>query len=111
MEKIPFLFTSVYLAASQKCCSLSVITLPVVSLLLWFSRQHMLLSLSVYVCSFVCGLVTPAGLCLQGIRFDISVWIDLDYRCLVCLFACSLFLYKANGLALECMFIHTWQSI
>lgn len=48
MEKNPFLFTSVYLAASQKCCSLSVITLPVVSLLLWFSRQHMLLSLCVF---------------------------------------------------------------
>ncbi len=74
MEQIPFLFTSVYLAASQKCCSLSVISLPVVSLLLWFSRQHMLLLCVLY--SLVCGLVTPAGLCLQGIRFVFSVWID-----------------------------------
>lgn len=41
MEKFLFFaFTSVSLASAQKCC-LGVITLPVVSLSLWFSRQNM----------------------------------------------------------------------
>lgn len=102
MEKIPFLFTSVYLAASQKCCSLSVITLPVVSLLLWFSRQHILLCVCVCVfCIFLFVGLNPShtsGTVPEAfeIRFDCSMWIDCCCTC--CLFACNLFLYNANVL-------------
>lgn len=115
MEKNPFLFTSVYLAASQKCCSLCVITLPAVSLLLWFSRENILLCVCVCCIFLFVGLIpshtsgtVPEA--LEGIRFDCCMWIDCCSIC--CLFACSLFFYKTNGLDwLECMFIHAWQSV